>query len=780
MKKITRRNKRRLIAHIGLAGLALVTATQSMAQDVAKQSTAGKTAPDNVLEQVIVTSQKRAQDMQETSEAITAFSGEMLEAKGIANSQDLQQSVPNLSVGQQTNLGGAAKVTLRGIGSENFGVGGDPGVPMHINGHYTQSTAYVFRDMLDVARVEVQRGPQGTLYGRNAIGGNINIITNRPTKEFEGSVGYELGNYNRNVVKGVFSGPLNDSVRARLVVAKAKRDGLVDELGVGEDHDSVDYQSVRGSLEVDLTSNLQAYINAYDFDDKGDVYTRRIDKDVNNVANLDPFKVKSNALNASVNKSNGLSVDLNWNLDNVELRSLTAYDSTQTRTQYDVDGNAVRLARYSIALDRETYTQEFQALSKDSGPLKWVAGAFFYKEDGKELRFNVNDVFDTDRNGQYGTSTPPDILQPLALQDGKAKTTADSWAIYGQTDYDLNEKMQLIGGLRYTKDTKSFFSDIYNYLDNGTTTPTVINQTPTRTTTFPSYLVLVDQSAGTSWTQVTGKLGFNYKLDSGARTYVTYSNGYKAGGFSAKQSGFYDPEKVDAYEVGYKGRSADGKIQTNIAAFYYDYKDKQEMLFFGPTVQYPSGGVLVMNAAKAKTYGAEIEIQARITKGLRVDGSLSLLNATYDSLTAKDDVLNTAATPAVNLSGNTLPLSPKVKFNIGAQYNWALSEDAGTMSLRADYSWMDRQFGNAFNRVGGQVGTAPGVSVISTGDEIPAYGTWNARLQWKNAEDKLHLTTYVNNLTDVKAISNSYVGATSVMQTNLKPRMFGVKVDYFF
>lgn len=772
MKNSAQFRKRKLLVDLGLAGLALAAATPAFAQVASKS-----TNSSNTIENIVVTSQKRSQNIQDVAEAITAFSAETLEAKGIANPQDLQLSVPNLSIGQQTDFGGAARVTLRGVGSENYGIGGDPGVPIHINGHYTQSSAYVFRDMLDVQRVEVQRGPQGTLYGRNAVGGNINIITNRPTKEFEGSAGYELGNYNRNMAKGMVSGPLSENVRGRLVAAQAKRDGVVQELGVGSNHDSIDYHSVRGALEIDLTRDLQAYINAYDFNDKGDVYTRRIDTDPNNIANLDPFKVKSNALNGTVNKSRGVTVDLTWNLDDVELRSLTARDVTDTRTQYDVDGNAVRLATNSTALSRKTYTQEFQALSKGNAPLRWVTGAFFYKEDGSQLNLNATDLKDTNGDLRTGLSNPPDLAQPLLMQDQKATNNAKSWAIYGQTDYALTEKLDLITGLRYTEDTKSYYADAYNYLSNGGTTTISGSR-------IPSSLLLLDESKGQTWKKVTTKFGLNYKLDNGDRVYSTYSNGFKSGGFSPKQlNGAYSPETVDAYEVGYKGRSSDGKIQTNVALFQYDYKDKQEFVFYGPTSNYPGGGVQVINASKAKTTGAEFEIQAKVTQGLRLDGSLSILSAKYENFLAQDDVLSNVRgvpVPVSNLSGHYLPLSPKLKANIGAQYNWALADDAGKMSVRADYSWTDKQYGNAFNREGGQKGTNPSVVALATGDRIPSYGIWNARVQWKNNQDNVAVTGYVNNLTNKQAITNAFVTSSNVNQATMKPRLFGVKVDYYF
>jgi len=762
------RAKYTVIAQCSLASIAMLAPSMGRAQDADNQARKTSPASQGVIQEIVVVAQKRSQNMQDVPVAITALTSEMLDAKGIVNTQDLQLTVPGLSIGEQTNLGGAARVTLRGVGSENYGPGGDPGVPLHINGHYTQSTAYVFRDMLDVERVEVQRGPQGTLYGRNAIGGSINIITRRPTKEFEGAWGFELGNYGRVMAQGVVSGSLAEGVRGRVVAASAKRDGFVKELGVGPDRDTVDYQTLRGSLEVDLSRNVQAYLTAYYFNDTGNTYTRRLDRDPNNISNTEPFAVRSNTPNANENISRGASVDFTWNLPGFELRSLSAYDSTQTRMQYDVDGNAVRLAQFAVGVGMKVLTQEFQALSKGNGPLKWVAGAFYYKEKSNEVRTNYIDRFDTDGNGLTGLQN--DVTQPLVIQYSKTRNYADSWAVYGQADYDLAKNVQVVAGLRYTRDSKSYFSGADTELSDGST-----RSVPTgggRFSTFPTYnQVFFDNLAGKSWSQVTGKLGLNYRLDRDALIYGSYSRGYKAGGFAARQSAYYNPETVDAFEGGLKGRWADKSIQTNLAFFYYNYNDKQELQFFPPNDQFPNGGVQLVNAAKAKTYGAELEVLAYATKALRLDASFSYLHAKYGNFIVRDAQF--LAQGDRNLAGNSLPLSPKFKVNLGAQYDWTLSNDAGSVSARFDYSWTDQQWGNALNR--------DGTSLPATGDKIPAYGVTNARLQWKNGDGNLQASLYVRNLTNKYAISNSFVNSVSeVVQSNLKPRTFGVKMEYFF
>ena len=245
------------------------------------------------------------------------------------------------------------------------------------------------------------------------------------------------------------------------------------------------------------------------------------------------------------------------------------------------------------------------------------------------------------------------------IQYSKTRNHADSWALYGQIDYDLTDKLQVEAGLRYTRDRKNYFSGADTVLSDGST-----RSVPTgggRFTTFPLLnQVFFDNTKGTSWSKVTWRLGLNYRLNDDALLYGSYSRGYKAGGYAARQGDFYNPEVVDAFELGLKSQLAENRIQTNLAAFYYNYQNKQELQFFGPSAQFPNGGLQLINATNAKTYGAELEVRANITRGLSIDASVSYLHARYGTFIARDAQLGTAFQ---DLSGNILPLAPEKKFN---------------------------------------------------------------------------------------------------------------------
>lgn len=705
------------------------------------------------LDVVVVTSEKRSEDVQDVPLAISAFSADALERRGIDTPQDLQLAVPGLSVGEAANEGGSARVTLRGIGTENLQPGGDPGVPIHINGHYAQSTAYVLRDMIDVERVEVLRGPQGTLYGRNAIGGSINIITKRPTDEFEGYVSIDVGNYAKRQIEGVVSGPLTDNMRARLVVADAERGGFVEELGEGEDRNSVDYTSIRGALEYDATDNLQLYLNAYYFDDTGNTYARRFDSNPNNIANTDPWAVRTNTPNENSDTSKGVSLDVKWSLDGAEFRSLTAYDDTFKESILDSDGYIEQRGEFGVAYGHETFTQEFQLVSDSNSPLQWVAGMYYYKEDSS----NVSDIFfdglDTNGSGAYEATDPRANVILTSLVQSK------SYAAYGQVDYEVSDKWDFIVGLRYTKDEKERIGLRDVSFEDGTSG-----------SIFGGLFVAptVGQVTGEvsgNWGEVTGKLGLNYHFDISKLLYASYSRGYKAGGFNASSTESYDPEYVDALEAGLKSQWFDDRVQLNLAAFYYQYKDKQD------NQRIPLGNqgltqTAIRNAAKAEVVGLELESQVQISDRFLLVGAVSYLDAEYSEFVSIDQFF---PNDDPDRSGNKLALAPEWKFNIGAEYGWDFGPN-GSLLLRGDYAWVDDQFGGSFNR-DGRSGMLPG-----QGDFIPAYDIANARLRWESQRDTWSAELYVNNLTDELAFSNSFVGGAGVFVSQLAPRTYGFKL----
>ena len=272
------------------------------------------------------------------------------------------------------------------------------------------------------------------------------------------------------------------------------------------------------------------------------------------------------------------------------------------------------------------------------------------------------------------------------------------------------------------------------------------------------------------WSKVTGKLGLNYHVTDEAMVYVSYSRGYKAGGYNTTQASAYDPEFLDAYEAGLKSRWLDNQLQLNLATFYYDYQDKQDKqrtLVAGlPSLP------LLTNASAATVQGVELELQAYIVEGLQIDLSLGYLDATFDEYDNFD-----TAFPALgvqDLSGNKLPYAPEWKLHVGAQYEWILDGNNGSLTARADYSWVDERWVNGFNR------PADG-AVLTDGDLLDDYSMVNARLQWESTDSTWTAEIYGKNVTDEVVQTHVFeVSGPSAVGTFLPPRTYGLKLAYNF
>lgn len=744
--KLHRYFRGRLAASASTLAIGCFFVHGAQAQEVSQEASQRSEGRGSV-EVVIVTADKRAEDVQDVPTAITALTAEALEVRGIETPEDLQLSTPGLVISQQ--LGGAAQTSIRGITTENVYPGGDPGVPIHINGHYTQSTAYVFRDFLDIERIEVQRGPQGTLYGRNAIGGNVNIITKRPTDYFEGMFSTTAGNYDRRLLQGVLSGPISDSVRARIAVSDETRDGYVKDIGFDTYRSASDYTSLRGAVEVDLASNLTALINAYYYTDEGDdVFISNFP--TNDIS--DPFTINTNSAVVAIDESNGVSLDFVWDIAGIQIKSLSAYDTTDKAVNWDLDGTSIFSTEQAYHSTYETWTQEFQFLSASDGPLQWVAGLFYYDEfSGQRYRPIVDDYLGYP--ALFGLADGDRVLMATAYD-----IASNSIAVFGQANYSLTDQLTLVLGLRNTWDKKErdylgrkFYAESDGFMQeiSGAIPP------------------LPRMRSDANWEQLTWRFGVNFDIDDDRMLYGSYTRGYKAGGFNFDTTGIaYDPEKVDALEGGLKSIWADGQLLVNLAAFYYDYEDKQDFQRLPPPE-----GYRIRNAAKASIWGLEAEVQAYLTDDFKVDLSASFQNAEFDEYSSIDVLRPALGTQ--DLSGNKLPRAPEWKLSGGAQYEWRLGAH-GDLLLRGDVLWVDEQWANGLNR-------RPEDVQVGQADLIPAYSQVNARIQWTSADGEWQLEAYATNLTNEVILQNSLAyTADWMIEVYAPPRMYGAKLTHRF
>ena len=702
-------------------------------------STPSFAAEGEAIEEIIVTAEKRETSAQETPIALTAYDAEQLQLRGINDITDLQWSVPSLVISPNSQ----SPVTyayIRGIGSDQLVAGFDPGVSYHLDGNYVGQPSSMPGDMWDMQRVEVLRGPQGTLYGRNTTGGSINVITADPTQEFEMFGDVTAGDYDDVRERLVVSGALADDISARLAVVNESNDGYQDNK-IGHNGDVVDYTSVRGKLRFDLSESANLVLTAQNFQNSGNQSQRRrepfapavfplpppigpVTVDIFTGAIPNPKNVREVAKDYReyLNLDNDfLSARLTWDFDAgflgpITLVTNTGYITNDWFQSADIDqsSNPVQFQRWTMNTNQ--LTQEIRLVSAGKGPWEWIVGGFYFNENLS------TDYFFQDSTPLFGFDF---------FNGGKLKTT--STAVFGQIGYDMRENglpFKVVVGGRYTSDEK----EINEYQR------------------IPTFLLNLANDDQQQWDEGTGKLEFDWFISDDVFSYLNLSHGYKGGGYSIGQLDTYDPEKVDSVELGLKSQFWSNRAQVNVAAFYNDYKDLQ--VNFLLATQFRTD-----NAADATIKGVELETLLlpfdQFTLGLNV----TWLNAQFDKYQFSQ---------TVSLDGDTLNRAPKYTVSTYAQYDYSLG-DRGTLTARAQYYWQDDVYYRVQNVDRHREG---------------AFFTADARLMWTSADDQWTVDAFVQNLTDEDNLRNMTVndglasGTPTTFDSYYPPRVYGVRLAW--
>jgi iron complex outermembrane receptor protein len=743
-----------------LAGLVpFVASPQLAAQDTPEDSGA--------LEEVVITAEKREGTVQDTPISIAAFSGDELAQSGIVSTEALTTVAPGLNV-QREVIG---KVVIRGIGTENFSVGSDPGVAIHQDGVYLARSSTSVFEFFDTSRVEVLRGPQGTLYGRNATGGVLNIISNKPTSELEGYAKLDLGNYAKRRVEGALNVPFGESAAARFSILYAERDGYTENLFPGasargiKELDNQDLWAARAQLRFDLSdaatltfqgdisrddSNPAAFkyfdrSNAFWFNPMGD----QVLGDLRQVSQGYEQDVPGSTRRApSIGRANtsGGNIKFEWDLGSTKFTSQTAYRKTDFSWLNDGDGFDQYFVTYFQDDDSKQFTQELQLASSGDSRFDWIIGGFYLDEKSKTfsgLAFQIG--------------LPPPAINGILI-DGESNTK--SYSLFAQGTFDFTDRLRGTLGVRYTDDDKD--GDLIYNLFGG-----VLPPPGPMGTTWPEVL-------NDSWGEVTPKIGLDFDFSDDVMGYISATRGFKSGGFNliAVQAP-YDPEFLWSYEVGLKTKSASGRTIANFGAFYYDYTDLQ----VGKIVNLSD---VLTNAAEATVKGLEAEIRTKPTDALEINLGLAWLDSEYDEFCTEDPVASVDAPlgaaggcPAseYQLAGKALRRAPKFSGNLGIAFEEAISADR-IFRARADYAYKSKQYFTQFNR-----------------EEVSqdGYGLINLRFGYGAADEKWLVTAFVDNVTDEayfstvleSGVANAMFGV--VPQAVLgAPRTYGVSLRYAF
>ena len=703
---------------------ALLVALMSSVSGVAFAQAAAPSVPTaaepaTTVDDVIVTAQRRSQAVLTVPLAISALNGDTLANKGITNSANLATAVPNLQVSSpygstQPNF------SLRGVSVANeYNANQASPVGVYIDDVYIASRTSQGMGLFDLDRVEVLRGPQGTLFGRNTTGGAINFVTKKPSLSgTQGRVEAGYGNFNTVSAQGAFEfTPVENEFGVRAAVNYQKGDGQIENAYPGgRDANSVD--TLQGRLSVryrpgggPLDINLRAYAGR-DRGTQAGVHGLGAAR-----TGLDFFEVNENRIGQNRTEAWGVALNVAYEISpSLTLTSITSYDGGKQNLQQAADGSPLDILDINWRSDFRQFSEEFR-VNYEGDRWNLVAGAF-YGEDRTT----------TDNTFNIGSAIAPGVNGGFFQHYRQERT---SWAIFAQSDFDLTPKLVLTVGLRYTNDEARYRDGrAYLFLGDldGPRTPLATTvPCPTAPGTCP-YDPTASYNIDGSGDAVTGRAAISYTFDNGMLAYASYSRGYRSGAFngggytSSAGITYIEPEEVNAYEVGLKGRFIDNRLTLSSAAFYYDYANQQ--------VQDTRPGPVsfLVNAPKSEIWGAEVEASFRATPDFRINGSAGYLNATYKELTLQ----------GTDLSGNDLPFAPHWTAQLG--FDWTFARLAGgELTVSPTVNYFSRQYFSPFNDIN-VAGTGQANSELQQG----AFTKVNLSLSW--ARDDLTVRAWANNL----------------------------------
>ena len=723
------------------------------------------------IEEVVVTAQKRAQSVQDVGISLTAIGGEELKNLGVQNLADVTNIVSGVELYDDTG-GGQPTWVIRGVGLSDFNPNNTPTAAVYVDEVYMGYNAMGGAAMFDIERIEVLKGPQGGLYGRNTSGGAVKVISNRPSSENSGYVSANYGRWNEVKVEGAANFALSDDVLGRVSGFWTDGGAWQESIGDNKDHGDKDKWALRAQLLFTPSDSTEIYVKAYAGEDKSDINLGRsmavysltnpsgvcsgVLDGSGNTGSSDCVnflgqteagqssngdKVYTQAINQLDNSFQGLNITAKFELDRFTLTSVTGIDSFDYKQVNDFDGTGAILLTYFYDTAIDAWSQEFRLSGSDDN-FQWQAGIMI-----------AHDELVEDRSGDIKDLLEATQLTPIALQ---YKQETDTWGVFAQGEYDLSDDWVLNVALRYTDEDKTYrdgMSDLTN-LD----LPLLAN--------YESDFELEKH--------FSGKIGLEWSPTEDILAYASFSRGFKSGGF---QGGFvlFDPsvevapykeEIVHAYEIGLKSQLLDKTLQVNSAIFYYDYQDAQGYLDM-PTNNVPGLSTLeaLGNVGDAVHKGAELDVTWLPAQGLTLAMAVTYLDAhIVDSDMIGADAIGFGSFPVENGRRGS---SPRWSANTSVNYEAPVAEGlVGTMSV--SYSWRDDQ---ATGVTGNHVNRA-----LTT---MEAYGLLTARFALASEADTWSIGLWGKNLTDEEYDINKttdFMG--SFMSIPGHPMSYGVDVTY--
>ncbi|ASE39746.1 TonB-dependent receptor [Brevundimonas vesicularis] len=702
-----------------LAGAAWgVLAGASVAQDAEATAQAANAQDAATVDDIVVTARRRAESLQDVPVAVTAVSGEQLEARGALDITELARSTPSLTLNAARGSNSTLISFIRGVGQQDPLWGFDPGVGLYIDDVYVARPQAAVLDIFDVERVEVLRGPQGTLYGRNTIGGAIKYVTSRiNADEPEGRLRASYGSYSQRDVIASAQLPFSDEFKVSAALARYLRDGYGKNLNTGNEHYNKDVTAFRASAEWSPTDSLFFRLAGDLVND--DSNARHGHREVA-PSPADVYDTNAGAGDKNRVQTRGVSLTGEWEMsDMFTFKSITAYREGLTRGNIDFDNLPQPILDIPAAYDDDQFSQEFQVLVS-AGRLNGVAGVFY-------MDANASGAFDT----------VVGLANLTTLTSGSVATK--SYAAFADFSYDFTDALSVSVGGRFTKDEKegTVFRQRYlgirsPYFGNATAVP-FLGEAPrtnyTRTREFEKF---------------TPRVSVNYKFGADLTAYASWGEGFKSGGFDMRGDAVlypatvngYAPETVETYEVGLKGSLLDRRLTFATAIFDSSYENQQI------TTQYPAGATIasvVDNVGSSSIRGWEFEGRVRATDALTFNASLSYIDAKFDQFLAyiPTGPLNTTCPTAVGCfvdvsSQRDFQNTPEWTGSISANYNWVMENGSSIAFIPSvAYRGAYQQFETP----------APLL-------DQDAYWMYDASIVWTSSDDRLTFGVHGKNLGD--------------------------------
>lgn len=733
---------------LGLA-LGLGLSSPALAQNEAQEAS----EEENII---VVTGRLRgdAESVQDVPLAVTVISPDQLGAQGALNIEDLETLSPSLVIDPVAAGPGAGAISLRGVSFEDVEKSFEPTVGVVIDGVFTGTNTAQLTNAFDFQQVEVLRGPQGTLFGRNTIGGVINVKRSRPTKEFGLRAEATFGRFGRQEFNGVFNIGDGDIFGLKLFGSYRDFDGYYDNVTLDQTTGRNSVTNAGGTILIEPNSDLSIMLTAEHTKIGGDPAVASLSQTGEAICGVpvpalaaqcnrntrdDLYTVFGNVLGDIDYGEDAFSAQIDYSFGDFTLTSITALKDSDELVIQDFDASSIDFFTTSRAQQYRQFTQELR-----------LAGNFFDGVSGVVGLFYFNNEYQL----QQTTTLPTGFALP-AETDHETK----SYAAFADFDISLTDMLRLSVGARYSRDEKEYTRSI-----------------------FAGPGPLLDLSNEDDWSQFTPRVSLDYRFNDDILVYASYARGYRAGGFNGRANSptsvavSFDPETVDSFELGAKSTFADGRVTLNIAGFYSKYNDKQEDVVQATPPGSPNPQETVtLNAANATIFGAEIDLRAELFDGFTITSSLGFLDASYDDFFI-DVNLDGIEDAGEDASGRDLRRAPDFSFSIAGNYEIPVGE-SGTVDINAKYSTTS-SYQTTIVAAAGDFGRNDPRGLHQSLDDVSASITYTHIL---SDDSEIYARIFGRNLTDSRGLSAALpVAGLFAFGTGVAPRQYGATVGFRF